>query len=686
MILRNEQVRRRACPRRRTGVWWKVFRGLAAAAAGVLAGMWLARSRRFGRAVRSAELPAVRPGETDESAGTRVLAELPAAVFRFTIDAEGRRRFDYVSEGVRGLCGLTPQAVMADWRRILRQVVPEDRALFEESLQSSRRTLRSWHFACRLESGDGRKWIGCCAEPRRRPDGATEWHGVLSDITEQKRSELAARERGAALVEALYREKQATSQLAAALELLEEARQGAEVAMQTRNEFLANMSHEIRTPLTAILGYADLLLDADTGPGERLEAIHTVRRNAEHLLTILNDLLDLSKIEAGKLAIEALVCRPGTIVEEVVRLLRLRADAKKLTLAVEYATPIPETIRTDPVRLRQILLNLVGNAIKFTEVGGVRVVLRYQEGPPPSAFLPARRQATPSAPSIAAGADDGAEAERAVGSRWESAGPPGTARSEAGSPARDAVPAASHLYFEVIDTGIGMTQAEVERLFRPFMQADASTTRRFGGTGLGLAISQRLARMLGGDVVVESSLNTGSTFRFWVATGPVDTARMVASPDDERVTVRPVASESLGMAGSLVGCRVLLAEDGPDTQRLLARLLTKAGAEVTVVDNGRQAVESVHAAAREGRPFDAILMDMQMPVMDGYEAAELLRRDGCRSPVIALTAHSLPGDRQRCMAAGCDDYVPKPVERNALIEVVRRHARRQESRSGSQCG
>jgi len=300
-------------------------------------------------------------------------------------------------------------------------------------------------------------------------------------------------------------------------------------------------------------------------------------------------------------------------------LVRVRTNAKGLQLKIEYAGPVPATVYTDPTRLRQILINLLGNAIKFTEAGEVRLVTQF--------------------------VSDGRE---------------GT------------------MQFDIVDAGIGMTEAQIARLFQPFTQADTSTTRKFGGTGLGLAISKRLAGLLGGDVhVVETRPGAGTRMRVTVATGPLDGIEMIADPLVATTIVRdgpcsPVSDDH----PLLQSCRILVAEDGPDNQRLIAHVLRKVGAESTIVENGKLAVDAALAARDAGEPFDAILMDMQMPVLDGYEAARLLRQSGYTGPIIALTAHAMASDRERCIHAGCTDYATKPIDRDRLIEVIQDQLRR----------
>ena len=437
---------------------------------------------------------------------------------------------------------------------------------------------------------------------------------VKQDISERKRAEEELREGNALMVDALKREKISAMELEAAMEQLEAATRDAQAASRSKSEFLANMSHEIRTPMTAILGYTEALLDPDLSDSEKLNAIHTVRRNGEHLLQIINAILDISKIEAGKLEVERIRCSPLQIVAEVKSLMQVRADAKKLPFKIEYIGAVPETIESDPTRLKQILVNLIGNAVKFTETGGVRLITRLVE--------------------------DGTEPK---------------------------------MQFDVLDTGIGMTAEQVHKLFQPFSQADTSTTRKFGGTGLGLMISKRLAEMLGGTITVQSKPGEGSLFRVTVTTGVLHGVKMLGDPATA-TSVQPETPAAAKRAVAKLDCRILLAEDGPDNQRLIAHILRKAGAQVTVVENGKLAAEAALAARDQGRPFDVILMDMQMPVMDGYEATALLRQKGYAGPIIALTAHAMAADRQKCLDAGCDNYATKPINRARLIEMVESHA------------
>jgi two-component system CheB/CheR fusion protein len=385
---------------------------------------------------------------------------------------------------------------------------------------------------------------------------------------------------------------------------LTEARREAETANRSKSEFLANMSHEIRTPMSAILGFADMLLHRSPEECAQAGCVQIIQRNSLHLLELINEILDLSKVESGQMKVERVSCDLPELLSEIISLLRPRAAEKRLAFSVTFQGPIPRIIQTDPLRFRQILVNLLGNSLKFTPSGKIAMRIADEGGGGPDIVL----------------------------------------------------------RVDVIDTGIGMAQELVGRLFIPFTQGDASITRKFGGTGLGLTISRQLAKLLGGDVTVTSQLGIGSTFTLKIDGGPsVGVERLEGLTE----ATLPTTMDHKIDANIRLDCRILLVEDGTDNQRLLRMQLGDAGASVTSALDGKSAVD---LAARES--FDLILMDMQMPVMDGYAATMELRRRGLTTPIIALTAFAMAEDRDKCLAAGCSGYLSKPIDEEKLLKTV----------------
>lgn len=431
-----------------------------------------------------------------------------------------------------------------------------------------------------------------------------------------------------------------------------------ENAARAKITLLASMSHEIRTPLGAIIGYARLLGEElgpllkgggaaaspqpTAGPDETAaatenrhkgrsssdiveEALHGLIRNSEHLQEMINTVLDFSKLESGEMRVERIAVNPVAIVDDVLRMLAGKARQKGLKLGLETRGPIPEVIHSDPTRLRQILLNLTDNAIKFTPQGRVWIEM---------------------------------ELDRATAS-----GPV--------------------LEFRVCDTGVGMSPDQIGRLFQAFRQADVSTYRQFGGTGLGLMISRKLARLLGGDIWVESTPGKGTIFHVRIATGPLENLPTgEAAADGQRGAAPATEASSREKAGCEEGeeravarhghprGRVLVAEDCADNRRLIRHYLEKAGLSVELAENGRQAVEKYHRALERQKPFDLILMDVEMPELDGVAAVRRLRDGGCTIPILAMTAHTDPGCVQQFLAAGFSGYLPKPLYREQLWEAL----------------
>ncbi|MFO0888506.1 MAG: PAS domain S-box protein [Isosphaeraceae bacterium] len=391
---------------------------------------------------------------------------------------------------------------------------------------------------------------------------------------------------------------------------LQASKEAAEAANRAKSEFLANMSHEVRTPMAVMLGYADILLEPGLPAARRDQALQAIRRNGTHLLQIINDILDLSKIEAGKLSLDPAPCSPWKIVQEVASTLRVSADERGISLRVLHQGPLPSLVRLDEMRVRQILMNLVSNAVKFSEERD-EVAVRIRAG-----------------------------------------------RAE---------PDGGHFLEMVVrDEGIGMTPEQVARLFEPFQQADSSTTRRFGGTGLGLSITRRLAEAMRGTIEVSSEPGKGSRFTVHL---PLELEPNCTwyEPDECAETQLDEASANWIDMPQLEG-RVLLAEDSVDIQRLLVHHLGRLGLQVDVADNGLLAVEK----ALEGR-YDVILMDLQMPELDGYGATSSLRRAGYEGPILALTAHALREDRERSLRCGCNDHLTKPIDPAQLAGTLKKY-------------
>lgn len=417
------------------------------------------------------------------------------------------------------------------------------------------------------------------------------------------------------LLRALARQAASQLRLRQTAAALEEARVVANRANQAKSAFLAHMSHEVRTPLTSIVGYTDLLHETTSGSDDRAETVDAIARNAQHLLAVVNDILDISKIEAGMMSIDRASVDPVAVLAEVADLARSRASAKSLSFEIDFQSSIPASIETDPLRLRQILLNLVYNAIKFTDRGGV---------------------------TIAVSAD----------------------------------PVSHTLTLAVHDTGPGMTPTQLETIsrFEAFRQADGGTARRFGGTGLGLRISHILATMLDGGISIDSTPGEGSTFTLaleiqdgWNETAARSAADAQAALDP---AVRQVGSEPRTPTASLDGLNILLVEDSMDNQRLLAHHLRRTGAQVVLASDGAQALSLIDGGTgNDTRRFDVVLMDVEMPGMDGFQATEHLRRMGYDRPIIILTAHAMSDSREQGMRAGGDDYLTKPINPARLVNA-----------------
>ncbi|WP_176736306.1 response regulator [Oligoflexus tunisiensis] len=407
----------------------------------------------------------------------------------------------------------------------------------------------------------------------------------------------------------LYQKKVALMQKLKEVETLRDA---AESASRAKSNFLANMSHEIRTPLGAVLGFAELLRLKDQSPEERENCINAITRNGQLLLQLLDDILDLSKIEAEKIEVDRVTVSMADLLQDIRAVHEHKASEKGIRLRIETEGRLPREISTDILRLKQILYNIVGNSLKFTERGEICVHVSYN---------PRRYGGT--------------------------------------------------LLFQVTDTGCGLSDAEAGRIFQPFMQADGSTTRRFGGTGLGLIISKRLAELLGGDVVlVESHSGVGSTFQVSCDPGPIHESQLV----DGESLLKKENGRVFGAVDSslrLDDIRVLVVDDSADNRNLLSRIIGRFGAMVDTASDGSEAVNKAL-----GGNFDVVLMDIQMPGTDGLEATAQLRRQGYNKPILALTAHAMKEEQGRCLNAGCDAHLSKPVNFRSLVTSIAEYAGR----------
>lgn len=385
---------------------------------------------------------------------------------------------------------------------------------------------------------------------------------------------------------------------------LSKAKETADDANRAKSDFLARMSHEIRTPMNAILGYAEVLReDLEEDPATRQKHLTTIHSSGEHLLALINDILDLSKIESGQLELERAPVSIFQVIRDVESVLKIKAQEKGIYLNCEFAEAMPVSVNADSVRLRQSIINLVGNAIKFTEEGGVTVR---------TALIP---QSSSTALSIC-----------------------------------------------VTDTGVGMTEEAAQKIFEPFSQADTSITRRFGGTGLGLAICKELAEKMGGSIGVKSQPGQGSTFSLTVDVGDISGTELVSESD---ATLKRHDDKRTDVEVEVPPMHVLVVDDGETNVQLVSVYLRKANVSYETASNGKIAVDKVNSG-----DFDVVLMDMQMPVMDGFQATRLLREQGHTLPIIALTANAMAEDRKRCLDSGCSGFLTKPISRERLYKEI----------------
>ncbi len=640
----------------------------------------------------------------------KISSRIPGVVYQFRMRRDGSSCFPYASEGLYPLFRVQPEEVILDASPVFARIHPDDLDELGVNIGKSAKDLSPFQCHFRLLMDDGTiRWVSANALPEREADGSTLWHGYMTDVTESREAAIhlevakcqmeeaqalarmgnwsydlstlkidwskqlfailgfnisdgeptyqemldnycpedaaildeavktaiadgtpyslvhriknpqsdvrfvrgsgRARRNSACKIVGLFGTAADVTVEIEREQALQVARNQADAANRAKSEFLANMSHEIRTPLTAILGFADMLREEgnlNVAPDQRRQTIDTITNAGQHLLTIINNVLDLSKIEAGKASAELIETPLIEVLCEVERLSRPKTAGRGVMLIAKLSTPVPDRILSDPTRLRQILMNLVGNAVKFTEHGTIVI-----------------------------------------------------------NASVNASTANTSLVIDIEDTGTGMTIEQSRTLFDAFSQADNTITRKHGGTGLGLTISRRLANLMGGDVTLQrSEMGQGSCFRLVLPLIPVADSSIV-----DRLETQVVSPVSSPTAKIQVLGRILFAEDGLDNQRLISFLLKKAGATIDIAENGQVALELLDKANESNNSYDLLLTDMQMPVMDGYRLASTLRSRGVKMPIIALTAHALSDDRQKCLDAGCDDYLSKPIDKNSLLAV-----------------
>jgi len=493
-------------------------------------------------------------------------------------DCELGGRFIHISSEINTIFGFSDKRVITR-HQLFKSIYLDDRMALINAYYKTIKHQIPFRLELRIVRPDGQiRFITISA--RVDLNNTTKMlFGIAQDISEHKRAEESARR---ALIE----------------------KTNAESANNAKSAFLANMSHEIRTPLTAIIGFSEMLLAKKQNNNDDKESLNTIFKNSKHLLQVINEILDFSKIESEKLDIEVLPIVLTEILSDLESVMKLNASIKEIDFKLVIDYPIPKIIHSDPTRLKQILFNLVNNAIKFTDQGYVQLSIGYNS-------------------------------------------------------------TNSSIEFDIIDTGIGIERDKLNLLFTPFTQADSSTTRKHGGTGLGLYISKRLIEKLGGDIQIESIKDLGTKLHFKINAGEIDPSSLLRKPYKQQILQ---TSESRSVINQPLLGSILLVDDSPDNRKLVSALLSSHAVDIAQAENGKQAIEI--SLANE---FDLILMDIQMPIMDGVEATKWLRSTGYKKPIIALTANAMKEEQERYLEAGCDDFLSKPIDQSIFFKILNKY-------------
>jgi PAS domain S-box-containing protein len=567
-----------------------------------------------------------------ESRLSSLLRHVPGVLYQLIAPTVDSFHFSYVSESCSNILGYRPVEFTEHHELACTCLHPDDLPSLRETMTKSARSMQPFRIELRCFKKSGEMlWVLLSSSPERLGSGVLIWNGLITDITEMKLAEEKIKQLNEDLAQRIEVLAMVNEELETLTRKLEVAYGQAMEASRIKSEFVANISHEVRTPISAVIGMSELLMDSILSPDQE-QLARVISESAQSLLTIINDILDFSKMEAGRVRLESIGFKVSELVQGCTNWLRARAEEKGLSMITELDKSIPAVVKGDPLRIRQILLNLVTNAVKFTSSGQIKV-------------------------------------RTCLASKTDSQ---------------------VRIRFEVIDTGIGLREDARTQLFLPFSQADGSTTRKYGGTGLGLSISKHLVELMGGEIGVASDTGHGCAFWFELPLLIADAQEYFDDQESDAGTAELRRAAEKGLSDGSSGqsnrfqtrtleripqeqfcnqSKVLLAEDNPVLQELAMRQLRRLGLVVDVVANGKEAVAAVAKTS-----YDLIFMDCQMPEMDGFEATTVIREEEAKTGehklIIALTASAMDSDRARCLERGMDDYLSKPVRLRQLIEII----------------